>query len=102
VLRANVIKGILEEITTATVNVVNADLLAEQRGLSIKETSVKAEGPSVLAGMAVTIAAPSCKFTGALDGNGHISVAVCFHTFAHHACSSTATLLIIESGMGKQ
>lgn len=39
-----VIKGILEQITTSTVNLVNADLLAKNRGLRIRETSVFAEG----------------------------------------------------------
>lgn len=77
-LRANVVKGILEEITTANVNMVNADLLSEQRGLKIKETSIKAEGEGVLAGMTVTIAAPEVKFTGAKDSRGRICVAVCF------------------------
>jgi hypothetical protein len=32
-LRANVLKGVLEGTTTATVNLVNADLLAKSRGL---------------------------------------------------------------------
>ena len=39
-----VIKGILEQITTSTVNLVNADLLAKNRGLRIRETFVPAEG----------------------------------------------------------
>jgi len=43
-LRAMVIKGILEQITTSTVNLVNADLLAKNRGLRIRETFVSAEG----------------------------------------------------------
>ncbi len=32
-LRANVLKGVLEGTTTAMVNLVNADLLAKQRGI---------------------------------------------------------------------
>ena len=47
-LRAMVIKGILEKITTNTVNLVNADLLAKTRGLRIIESTVPAEGRSVL------------------------------------------------------
>ena len=43
-LRAMVIKGILEQITTATVNLVNADLLAKNRGMRIIESTVPAEG----------------------------------------------------------
>lgn len=43
-LRAMVIKGILEQITTSTVNLVNADVLAKQRGLRIFESTVPAAG----------------------------------------------------------
>jgi hypothetical protein len=39
-----VIKGILEQITTSNVNLVNADLLAKNRGLRIIESFVPAEG----------------------------------------------------------
>lgn len=44
-----VIKGILEQITTSTVNLVNADLLAKTRGLRIIESTVPAEGRSAAA-----------------------------------------------------
>ena len=37
-----VVKGILEQITTANVNLVNADLLAKERGLRVVETKVPA------------------------------------------------------------
>lgn len=43
-LRAMVIKGILEQITTSNVNLVNADLLAKTRGLRLIESFVPAEG----------------------------------------------------------
>lgn len=43
-LRANVIKGLLEQISEAKVNMVNADLLAENRGIRISEITVKSEG----------------------------------------------------------
>jgi hypothetical protein len=74
-LRANVIKGILEEITTANVNMVNADLLAEQRGLRITETITRVESPSVLSEIAVRIKTPDSKFSGAILNNA-ITVAV--------------------------
>lgn len=77
-LRANVVKGILEQSTTANVNMVNADLLVEQRGLKIKETTVKAESQALLSHMAVSIGASSCRFTAAQDGGGRIFVAVRF------------------------
>lgn len=43
-LRAMVIKGILEQSTTSTVNLVNADTLAKSRGLRIIESTVPASG----------------------------------------------------------
>ena len=43
-LRAMVIKGILEQITTSTVNLVNADVLARARGLRIIESTLPAAG----------------------------------------------------------
>ena len=43
-LRAMVIKGILEQITNSLVNLVNADLLAKTRGLRIIESNVPSEG----------------------------------------------------------
>jgi D-3-phosphoglycerate dehydrogenase len=52
-LRAMVIKGILEEITTSRVNLVNADLLAKNRGLRISEVTVTSNGRCVLGGVAV-------------------------------------------------
>lgn len=47
-LRAMVIKGILEQIITNTVNLVNADLLAKTRGLRIIESIVPSEGRYVM------------------------------------------------------
>jgi D-3-phosphoglycerate dehydrogenase len=39
-----VIKGILEDTTTANVNLVNADLLAKNRGLRISEVTIRSDG----------------------------------------------------------
>ena len=74
-LRANVIKGILEEITTANVNMVNADLLAEQRGLRITETITKTDRKAIVSDMNVKIGTPQSKFSGAVV-DGKISVSV--------------------------
>lgn len=41
------LQGILEQVTTATVNLVNADLLAKNRGLNIIETTIPAKGKCV-------------------------------------------------------
>jgi D-3-phosphoglycerate dehydrogenase len=74
-LRAMVVKGILEQITTANVNLVNADLLAKQRGLRVVEKTVPATGDAVLDSMTVTLATSSTRFSAALDRDGVISAA---------------------------
>jgi len=66
-LRANVIKGILEQCCETKVNMVNADLLAENRGLRISEITVKSEGRDVLSSMSISLKASETKFSGALD-----------------------------------
>lgn len=43
-LRAMVIKGMLESTTTSSVNLVNADLLAKERGLRVIESTVPDNG----------------------------------------------------------
>ncbi|KAI8477119.1 MAG: D-isomer specific 2-hydroxyacid dehydrogenase [Monoraphidium minutum] len=73
-LRAMVIKGILEQTTTSNVNLVNADLLAKSRGLRIAEVTVRSEGTDVLSGMAVSLGAPRAKFSGAVDKDGRINI----------------------------
>lgn len=75
-LRAMVIKGVLEQITTSTVNIVNADLLAKNRGLTIKEVNVPADGRDVLSYMQVSVKTGSSKFSSALDRNA-IKVCCC-------------------------
>lgn len=74
-LRAMVIKGILEQTTTSKVNIVNADLLAKKRGLRIVETVVPSDGGSILAEIGVALGASDSKFSSAKDDNGHIAVA---------------------------
>lgn len=74
-LRAMVIKGVLEEITTSRVNLVNADLLAKNRGLKITEVNVRAgEGAEVLTSMSVALGTGKSKFTGAVDKTNRIYV----------------------------
>ncbi|KAL0041571.1 hypothetical protein WJX79_007886 [Trebouxia sp. C0005] len=73
-LRAMVIKGILEQITTSTVNLVNADLLAKTRGLRIIESTVPSEGRDVLTSMTVALGTSNSKFSAALNSKGDISV----------------------------
>ena len=66
-LRAMVVKGILEATTTATVNIVNADLLAKRRGLRIVETVVPSEGSFLLGEIEVSLNTNDSKFSSAVD-----------------------------------
>ena len=49
------------QITTSTVNLVNADLLAKSRGLRIIESTTPSEGREVLTSMAVSLGTGSSK-----------------------------------------
>lgn len=66
-LRAMVIKGILEQITTSQVNIVNADLLAKKRGLKIVEKVVPSESTSIVSEMEVSVGTTSSRFSSAVD-----------------------------------
>ncbi|GFH10346.1 D-3-phosphoglycerate dehydrogenase, partial [Haematococcus lacustris] len=64
-LRANVLKGVLEGTTTAMVNLVNADLLAKNRGIKISEVTVRGEGSEVLSSMSVALGTANTRFSAA-------------------------------------
>lgn len=73
-LRAMVIKGVLEGTTTSKVNLVNADLLAKNRGLKITEVTVRSEGRDVLSSLSVALGTSSSRFSAAVDKTGRIYV----------------------------
>lgn len=73
-LRAMIIKGILEQITTANVNIVNADLLAKNRGLRISEVTIRTEGSDVLTSLSVALGTSKSTFSAAVDKTGRIYV----------------------------
>lgn len=80
-LRAMVIKGILEATTTANVNLVNADLLAKQRGLRVAEVTVRSDAPAsggsgsdILSSLSVALGTSATKFSAAVDKAGRIYV----------------------------
>lgn len=74
-LRAMVIKGILESTTTSQVNIVNADLLAKKRGVRVVETVVPADGGAILAEIEVQVGTSDSRFSAAVDATtGRISV----------------------------
>lgn len=76
ILRAMVTKGIIEPISSAFVNIVNADYVAKQRGLQIVEERIWLDGsPEVpLDSIQVHLANVESKFAGALSDAGDIRV----------------------------
>ena len=73
-LRAMVIKGLVEPVTDTVVNVVNADVVAKQRALRISEERVPADGTDVLASVAITLPGAQPLFSSARDGKGALVV----------------------------
>jgi len=76
ILRAMVTKGIIEPISSAFVNIVNADYVAKQRGLRIIEERILLDGsPEIpLHSIQVHLANVESKFAGALSDAGDIRV----------------------------
>ena len=76
-LRAMVIKGLIEPVSSARINLVNADYIAKQRGLKIIEERQISEGSLEvpLETIEVRIAHVESKFASALsEDNGEITV----------------------------
>ncbi|CAL5054120.1 unnamed protein product [Urochloa decumbens] len=76
ILRAMVTKGIVEPISSAFVNIVNADYVAKQRGLRIIEERILLDGsPEIpLDSIQVHLTNVESKFGGALSDAGDIKV----------------------------
>jgi D-3-phosphoglycerate dehydrogenase / 2-oxoglutarate reductase len=76
ILRAMVIKGIIEPISSAFVNIVNADYVAKQRGLQILEERILLDGSQEvpLDSIEVHLANVESKFAGALCDAGDLGV----------------------------
>uniref|UniRef100_J3MGF6 phosphoglycerate dehydrogenase n=2 Tax=Oryza brachyantha TaxID=4533 RepID=J3MGF6_ORYBR len=76
VLRAMVTKGIIEPISSAFVNIVNADYVAKQRGVRISEERILLDGsPEIpIDSIEVHLANVESKFAGALSDEGDIRV----------------------------
>lgn len=75
-LRAMVIKGLIEPISSAYINLVNADHVAKQRGLKIVEERKLSDGALEvpLETMEVKIAHAESKFASALSDTGEITL----------------------------
>jgi D-3-phosphoglycerate dehydrogenase len=69
ILRAMVTKGIIEPISSAFVNIVNADYVAKQRGLQIIEERILLDGSPE-----IHLTNVESKFAGALSDAGDIRV----------------------------
>ncbi|XP_075509543.1 D-3-phosphoglycerate dehydrogenase 1, chloroplastic-like [Primulina tabacum] len=76
VLRAMIIKGLIEPISNLFVNLVNADFTAKQRGLRITEERVILDGSpeSPLESIQVQIADVESKFASSMTDSGEIKV----------------------------
>ncbi|KAF3338974.1 hypothetical protein FCM35_KLT16445 [Carex littledalei] len=77
VIRAMIIKGLIEPISSVFVNLVNADFTAKQRGVRITEERVQIDGTSEspIEYIQVLIAQVNSKFPSAETETGEISVA---------------------------
>ncbi|KAK3420534.1 hypothetical protein EUGRSUZ_G01365 [Eucalyptus grandis] len=75
-LRAGVIKGLIEPISSVIVNWVNGDSVAKQRGLRITEERITLPGSPEypLEFLQVQIASVESRFDGALSTSGDIEV----------------------------
>eukprot|EP00850_Spirogloea_muscicola_P019822 SM000200S05812 [mRNA] locus=s200:28910:32367:- [translate_table: standard] len=76
-LRAMITKGLVEPVSSAFVNLVNADYLARQRGLRIAEERVPSDGDEVLPleSIELRIASVESKFASAMGASGDITLA---------------------------
>ncbi|KAG8380237.1 hypothetical protein BUALT_Bualt07G0172400 [Buddleja alternifolia] len=75
-LRAMITKGIIEPISDAHINLVNADFTAKQKGLRISEERVMVDSSpeNPIESIQVQISNVGSKFASALLDNGHISI----------------------------
>ncbi|XWS21243.1 hypothetical protein CRYUN_Cryun30bG0038700 [Craigia yunnanensis] len=75
-LRAMIIKGLIEPISSVFVNLVNADFTAKQRGLGLTEECIVLDGSpeNPLEFIQVQIANVESKFASAVSDSGEITV----------------------------
>ncbi|KAK6128099.1 hypothetical protein DH2020_038153 [Rehmannia glutinosa] len=75
-LRAMITKGIIEPISDAHINLVNADFIAKQKGLRISEERVyvNSSPENPVESIQVQISNVQSKFASALSDNGNISI----------------------------
>ncbi|EFJ24019.1 hypothetical protein SELMODRAFT_102593 [Selaginella moellendorffii] len=76
-LRAMIVKGLVEPVSDTHINLVNADYIAKQRGLRISEERHPAEGTEAapLESIEVRIANVESRFSSAMSDSGDVSLA---------------------------
>ncbi len=72
-LRANVIKGLVEHTTQSTINLVNFELISEQRGLKVTEVKEKA-GERLVGKTTISLPGATSTFPAAGDADNFITV----------------------------
>ncbi|KAG0482534.1 hypothetical protein HPP92_010618 [Vanilla planifolia] len=75
-IRAMIIKGLIEPVSSVFVNIVNADFVAKQRGIRITEERILLDGSpeSPLDFIQIQIANVESRFASAISETGEISV----------------------------
>lgn len=73
-LRAMVVKGLVEPVSETKVNIVNADYVAKQRGLRITEARLPSDSDDVLTSVAISLGNTETRFSSARDAQGAVSV----------------------------
>jgi D-3-phosphoglycerate dehydrogenase len=76
-LRAMIVKGLVEPVSDTIVNIVNADYVAKQRGLRIAEERVPSERGELLSSVAVQLSNTDTRFSSSRDTTGSITVEGC-------------------------
>jgi len=76
-LRAMIVKGLVEPVSDTIVNIVNADYVAKQRGLRIAEERLPSDRDDVLSSVAVQLVGTDTRFSSCRDESGSITVEGC-------------------------
>ena len=76
-LRAMIVKGLVEPVSDSIVNIVNADYTAKQRGLLITEETIPSGRGEVLSSVALQLANTETRFSSSRDAQGSIAVEGC-------------------------
>ena len=69
-----VVKGLVEPVCATSVNIVNAGVVAKQRGLRISEESQPSEGTGLLTSVVLSLSGVEPKLSSARDSKGVVTV----------------------------